>query len=52
VRLLVDIDKNDLTDPRPDATATAKVHCGRRSIGYVWLHDLFEWFQTRVLFHL
>ena len=52
VRLLVDIDRNDLTDPRPDATVTAKVHCGRRSIGYVWLHDLFEWFQTRVLFHL
>ncbi|OHB78882.1 MAG: hypothetical protein A2W31_01175 [Planctomycetes bacterium RBG_16_64_10] len=52
VRLKVDIDKNDLNDPRPDATVTAKVHCGRRSIGYVWLHDLFEWFQTRVLFHL
>lgn len=52
VRILVDIDKNDLTDPRPGATVTAKVHCGRRSIGYVWLHELFEWFQSRVLFHL
>jgi hypothetical protein len=52
VRLLVEINKADLTDPRPDATVTAKVYCGRRSIGYVWLHDLFEWFQSRVLFHL
>ena len=41
-----------LKDPRPGASVTAKVHCGRRSIGYVWLHDLFEWFQSRVLFHI
>ena len=52
VRIVVDIDKKDLKDPRPGASVTAKVHCGRRSIGYVWLHDLFEWFQSRVLFHI
>jgi multidrug efflux pump subunit AcrA (membrane-fusion protein) len=52
VWMVVDINKNDLENPFPGATVTAKVHCGRRSIGYVWLHDLLEWFQSRVLFHL
>ncbi len=52
VRILVDIDEQQLKDPRPGATVTAKVQCGTRSIGYVWLHELLEWFQSRVLFHL
>jgi multidrug efflux pump subunit AcrA (membrane-fusion protein) len=52
VKILVEIDKEQVQDRRPGLTVTAKVHCGRRSIGYVWLHDLFEWFQSRVLFHL
>ncbi len=33
----------DLTGLRPGATATAKVHCGRASIGYVWFHDAIAW---------
>ncbi len=52
VWMLVDIDAVDFRDPRPGATATARVHCGRRAIGYVWLHELFESFQSRVLFKL
>jgi multidrug efflux pump subunit AcrA (membrane-fusion protein) len=35
----------DLTGLRPGATATAKVHCGRASIGYVWFHDAIAWIQ-------
>jgi hypothetical protein len=35
----------DLTGLRPGATATAKVHCGRASIGYVWFHDAITWIQ-------
>lgn len=35
---------------RPGATVTAKIHCGRRSLGYVWLHELWETIQSRVLF--
>jgi multidrug efflux pump subunit AcrA (membrane-fusion protein) len=35
---------------RPGATVVAKIHCGRRSLGYVWLHELWETIQSRVLF--
>ncbi len=35
---------------RPGATVTAKIHSGRRSLGYVWLHELWETIQSRVLF--
>ncbi|HEX3997360.1 MAG TPA: HlyD family efflux transporter periplasmic adaptor subunit [Pirellulales bacterium] len=35
---------------RPGATVVAKIHCGRRSLGYVWLHQLWETIQSRVLF--
>lgn len=32
---------------RPGMTASVQVHCGRRSLGYVWLHDvgatLYRW---------
>ena len=35
---------------RPGATAIVKIHCGRRSLGYVWLHELWETIQSRVLF--
>lgn len=27
---------------RPGATVLARIHCGRRSLGYVWLHELWE----------
>lgn len=35
---------------RPGATVTAKIHCGRRSLGYVWLHQLWETIQSHILF--
>ncbi len=35
---------------RPGTTAIVKVHCGRRSLGFVWLHDLFETVRTQLLF--
>ena len=28
----------------------AKIDCGRRPLGYVWLHDLIEAVRTRILF--
>jgi multidrug efflux pump subunit AcrA (membrane-fusion protein) len=27
---------------RPGATVVARIHCGRSSLGYVWLHELWE----------
>jgi multidrug efflux pump subunit AcrA (membrane-fusion protein) len=35
----------ELTGLRPGAGATAKVHCGRAAIGYVWFHDAVAWVQ-------
>ena len=52
VLIKVAINKDDI-DPanlREGATATGKVHCGRRSLGYVWFHDLLSFIQTKVLF--
>ena len=36
----VALDRDTLADLRPGAGVTARIYCGRRSIGYVWLHDL------------
>ena len=51
VTILVDINKNDIIGARPGATVTAKVHCGTRSLGYVWLHDVLEFIDSRILFN-
>ena len=45
VPIKVDITEADLPSLRPGATVNAKVYCGRRSIGYVWFHDLLTWFE-------
>jgi hypothetical protein len=53
VLVRVKIDKNDLvTAPRKGATVTAKIHCGRTSLGYSLFHDLVSWFQSRILFRI
>ena len=50
VTIKVAIDKTELPHLRPGATVTGKVYCGRRSIGYVWFHDVFEFIQSRIIF--
>jgi multidrug efflux pump subunit AcrA (membrane-fusion protein) len=50
VLIKVAIDKNDIPQLQPGAGVTAKVDCGRRPLGYVLLHDVFEFIQTRILF--
>jgi multidrug efflux pump subunit AcrA (membrane-fusion protein) len=52
VRLRVAIDRDELPDLRTATTVTARIHCGRRPLGYVLFHDLIETLQTRVLFWL
>ena len=39
-------------DPKIGATATAKIHCGKRAIGYVWFHDLVDFVRAKILFRL
>ena len=48
--VVVEIDDPSLECRRAGTGVQAKVNCGRRSVGYVWLHDIFEFVQARVLF--
>ena len=50
VRVRVAIEKQDISDPRPGSTVTAKLLCGRRAIGYTWFHEAVEWLQAKVFF--
>ncbi len=50
VKILVAIDAKDLYAPRPGTTVTAKVACGKCSIGYQWFHEAIEWIQKHLLF--
>jgi multidrug efflux pump subunit AcrA (membrane-fusion protein) len=52
VLVKVAIDKSDLADPRPGATVSAKVYCGRRPVGYVLFHSLIAFVQSHILFRL
>lgn len=50
VLVRVAIDKTALPELRSDATVTARLHCGRRAMGFVWFHELIETVQAQVLF--
>lgn len=41
-----------LASRRPGAELQARVHCGRRPIGYVFFHDLIAFVHSRILFRL
>jgi len=46
------IDKAELPELRNQTAVTAKVHCGRRAIGYVIFHELLETIQSKILLWL
>ncbi len=54
VKVRVAINKNDLNSEllTKGAGVSAKVDCGRRSLGYVWFHDVLEFIQSKILFRL
>lgn len=52
VLLRVAVDKAALPELRSETTVTARVECGRRSIGFVVFHELIETIHTKVLFWL
>ncbi len=47
---IVPLNQQEIPDLRPGSSVIAKIHCGRRSIGYVWLREFLEFLQTRILF--
>ncbi len=50
VKITVKIDKKELFQPRMGTSVTAKVNCGRCSLGYSWFHEAIEWVQKHLLF--
>ncbi len=51
VLVRVKIDRNDVgADPEKGAGVSAKIDCGKRSLGYVWFHDVIEFVQSKILF--
>jgi multidrug efflux pump subunit AcrA (membrane-fusion protein) len=54
IRVSFDQDKlrDVVSDPKIGAGATAKITCGRRSVAFVWLHDLVDFIRAKVLFRL
>lgn len=39
-----------IPERHPGATVIARIHCGYRPLGYVWLHDLIDAVRARLLF--
>jgi multidrug efflux pump subunit AcrA (membrane-fusion protein) len=53
VRVVADVDPGQSPPAlRPGVSVIAKIHCGRRALGFVWFHQLIEFIQSRVLFKL
>ena len=50
VLVTVQIDKETIPRLRPGATAISQIRCGRRSLGFVWFHSVWETIQKKVLF--
>jgi multidrug efflux pump subunit AcrA (membrane-fusion protein) len=44
--------RDAVKDPKIDASATAKIHCGKRAIGFVWFHDLVDFIRAKILFRI
>lgn len=42
VLVTASFDKETVSQLRPGSTVVARIHCGRRSLGYVWLHDMVD----------
>ncbi len=44
--------RDTFSEPKIGAGVTAKIHCGRRSFAFVWLHDLVDFVRAKILFRL
>lgn len=50
VLVTVALESGQVPNPHAGTTAIPRIHCGRQSVGYVWLHDLIDAIRTRLLF--
>ena len=42
VRVVAKFDQHLVQQLHPGATVIGRIHCGERSLGYVWLHEFYE----------
>jgi len=54
LRVSIDVDDPEtlIDDPRLGVLAKGQVKCGKRPIGYVYLHEAWEWAQVNIFFKL
>ena len=52
IRLKADLVSTDLPIDQVRTGVTAKIFCGKTSLGYLWFHDIGEFIQKNVLFQL
>ena len=49
-RAIVTADTSQLEDLRPGAGLTAKIHCGKRSQGFVWFYQIVDYVRMNITF--
>lgn len=50
VLVTVHIDRGEIPRLRPGATVIPRISCGRKPLGYVWFHDLWDAARIHLLF--
>lgn len=45
-----DFEETDVRDLRPGTGATAKIICGRKSLGFVWFYQVIDYLRTHIFF--
>ncbi len=50
IPVVVNVDRAALSAPRPGAGVVARLHCGRRAVGFVWFRRLWEEVRRRAMF--
>lgn len=50
VTVTIRFEASQIPNLRPGTQVIGKIHCGRRPLGYVWLHDLWDSIRQRVAF--
>lgn len=52
VLIKADLADQDVAGLNAGGEVRAKIHCGAKPLGYVWLHDIYEFLQLHVFFRL
>lgn len=52
VKVVVEFDSDAIELKHARSEVQAKIHCGKKSVGYVWLHPVGEFIQSQIFFRL